>query len=319
VLGNVSTVALDHGRLWLVPPDDQVKTLTDFGEVAAIYGWNYDGSKLLFGRGLYETRGEFAKATELWVYDAHSEEAYRLVDSRQIWSASWSPVDDRVAYCEYGETPTLFVISLDGKVQHKHADFFPDFAWSPDGTAIAVPYSGPEMHEFDTNFTVLGIWWLEKDELQLLNDAIREDHSYPIWTIDGNHVIFHRSFGPGSAEGEDGLYIADITTSKMSLYPNDPEYAASGLMRSPKGDFFLYQLGYDIYVIDYGKEPILIGKGSKPVWLPDGKNVLYNDERGQIQIVKLNFPVKNQVIGGNFSAITIHLQPDIYFKMGGSK
>jgi hypothetical protein len=320
VLGNVSTVALDHGRLWLLPPDDQAKTLTDFGDVAAIYGWNHDGSKLLFGRGLYETRGEFAKATELWVYDAHSKEAYRLVDSRQIWSASWSPVDDLVAYCEYGETPTVSIVSLDGKVQQKRNEFlFSDLAWSPDGSAIAVSYSGPNMVDYDTRYSVLGIWWLEKDELQLMSDATREAQYFPIWLMDGNNILFTRIFGPGSSGGESGLYIVDIQSRQMVPLQNGPKSIVNTIIRSPRSDSFVFWMGYDVYAMELGKEPVLIGKGSKPIWHPNGQTIFYTGENGFYNTKTMNFPMKDHFTGGYFNASTIHLQPDIFFKMGGSK
>ena len=313
-LTDVTMVTIDRSKMWLIPSNDMPKIILGLTDVATIYGWNFEGTKLLFGRGLYETSGELAKATELWIYDSITDEEYLLVDSKQIWSASWSPVNNLVAFCEYGEPLTVSVVSLDGKTLFKKENLLPDLTWSPDGSAIAVRYSGPKMFESNTRYSVIGIWWLEKDELQLLNDFTREDQSYPFWTIDGNHIVFHRSFGPGSEQGENGLYIFDIATRKMSLYPNDPKLFTSDLIRSPKADGFVYSLGREIYFMEYDKAPIFLGIGSKPVWLPDGRKVMYYDEMGSIRIFEVNTLTVEKIIGGNFSARTIYLQPNIFFK-----
>ena len=310
---NTKVAILNQGNLWIVSSEKQSEKAPGIDDIAVIYGWNYDGTKLLLGRGLYETGPEMAKATELWVYEVAMGKVFRLVDSQSILAASWSPIDDRIAYSEYGDPPVIAIVSLDGVIQQKRKNLYPGIAWSPDGSAIAVRYSDPEMNTLDTIYPVVCIWWLEKDELSVANNIKRENHSAPIWTMDGEYLVFHRTFDPNSDQGQNGLYILNIKTMEMNLYPNSPKLYAAGLMRSPRSDAFLYRSGVEIYVLEYGKQPFLIGKGSKPIWLTDGKTIIYYSETEQIQSSTLNFVVKDQIIGGYLSNNVIHLQPDIFF------
>jgi hypothetical protein len=73
-------------------------------------------------------------------------------------------------------------------------------------------------------------------------------------------------------------------------------------------------MGDEVYVMELGHEPILIGKGSQPVWHPDGKTLFYVEDGGLYQTESLDVPVEDKVIGGYFSASTIHGQPGIFFK-----
>jgi hypothetical protein len=203
VLDRVTTATLVDGNIWVITPDHKARSLEPgFNDVSEIYGWNYDGTKLLFGRGLDPTLGDLATSTELWVFDINDNSSHRVMESTRAWAAGWSPVDDRIALCEYGDDPRMVVLSVDGEVIAKHEHLYPDFTWSPDGSAIAVRYAGPEHIEFDTKFPVLAIWRLENDELQLISQATREDHSNPIWLMDGTSILFTRIFGPGSEEGK---------------------------------------------------------------------------------------------------------------------
>jgi len=319
LIENRKFIALDKGRMWIGKDTHQLEEIAGLEDVAAIYGWNHDGTKLLFGRGLYD-RGELAKSTELWIYDLKGQKTYQLVDSTKILSASWSPVADLVAFSEDGDPPTISVVSLDGKVQEKRDEYlFSNLAWSPDGSAIAVSYSGPDMVDFDTRYSVLGIWLLEKDELQLISNAKREDHTSQIWLTDGRHILFTRIFGPGSVGGSSGMYIVDTETMEITPLQNGPKYIINRMMRSPRSDDLVLWLGNEIYFMELGKEPILIGKGSHPVWHPNGKTILYVDENGIFQIKDFDIQVKDQAIGGNFTASTIHLQPTMFFTEGNNK
>jgi hypothetical protein len=87
------------------------------------------------------------------------------------------------------------------------------------------------------------------------------------------------------------------------------------MMRSPRSDNLVFWIGYDVYVMESGKEPILIGTGSLPVWHPHGKTIFYIEESsGLYQMISFDFPVEDQVMGGYYSASTIHLQPTLFFQ-----
>ncbi len=54
-LGDVSAAVLDRGIVWLFSPGKAASMLQGIGGVAALYGWNYDGTKLLYEKGSYST------------------------------------------------------------------------------------------------------------------------------------------------------------------------------------------------------------------------------------------------------------------------
>ena len=313
-LEGASAVMLEGGRLWQLPAEGPVTQLTDYNDVAVLYGWNFDGTKLLFGRGLYTTTGNFlAETTELWIYVESTNQSFRLFDSQKIMSASWSPVNDRLAFYEHGENPNLVVATSDGRILTTRENLFWDFTWSPDGSAIAVRYSGNELFVFGTQYTVLGVWWLEKDELHLLSNATREDHSNPVWTIDGRRIIFTRLFA-GNEAGIDGLYIVDTITNQIELLPHSPELITFGVNRSPRSDTLVFNVGENLYTMELGQKPSLIGKGSNPLWHPNGMTIFYTDKNDVDQEVALQTAVIDQFAGGSFGVRSIQNQPKIFFK-----
>jgi hypothetical protein len=73
-------------------------------------------------------------------------------------------------------------------------------------------------------------------------------------------------------------------------------------------------MNHEVYIMESGKEPVIIGNGGLPVWHPDGKTVIYLGEDGLYTVKSLDIPVGDQIIGGNFSASTIPFQPRIFFQ-----
>lgn len=319
-LEGASAVMLEGGRLWQLPAEGPVTRLTAYNDVAVLYGWNFDGTKLLFGRGLYETEGGLANSTELWVYDLVIGEERRLVDSTKVWSAAWSPVDDRVAYCEYGETPRVNVVSVNGETLVKRNEYvFSDISWSPDGSAIAISVGGPYVEDIDGRYSVLGIWWLEKNELQLITDFNQESHYYPIWLTDGTQIIFTRIIFSSEDQEKSGLYLFDTQTQLLAPFYKNTQFVVNSMVRSPRSDTLVYWLGYEIYVMELGSSPISIGIGSFPTWHPNGKTICYLDEQGLYQIRELDLQVADQIIGGGFTATTIPLGLEILFNKDNAK
>jgi hypothetical protein len=100
------------------------------------------------------------------------------------------------------------------------------------------------------------------------------------------------------------------------MAPFNPEYIVNRMQRSPRADVLVYQLGYEIYVMEYGKAPVLIGKGGKPAWLPDGKTVAYLDENGDVQSYTLDIPLSEKPVGGDLGHSSIVLQPQFFFTIG---
>lgn len=311
-LGDVPAAVLDRGNVWLILPGKAASMLQGIEGVAALFGWNYDGTKLLFGKGSYKSRGEMENTTELWIYDLSAGKEYRLSDNTRVWSAAWSPVDDRVGVCEYNAEEdlfTLFIVALDGKVLQSQKYVHGEFTWSADGDFIAVRYGGPEFLDFDTYYPVLGIWSLKEDELRLISEAKRESHSNFVWTLDAQFIIFNRL----TDGGDSGLHIVNVWTSQMERVQNQPKLMTSDLSRSPRSNALVFSLGPELFTMDEGQEPIFIGRGSRPIWHPDGRTVFYIDESGIVQIVDTGFKVLDYAVKGNISSHPVRFQPSISF------
>lgn len=321
-LGDVPAAVLDRGNVWLFSPGKAVSMISGIGGVAALYGWNYDGTKLLFGKGSYKSRGEMENTTELWIYDLSAGKEYRLSENTRVWSAAWSPVDDRVGICEYNAEEdlfTLFIVTLDGEVLQSQKYVYGEFTWSSGGEAIAVKYSGPEFKAFDTRYSVLGIWRLKESELRLISEEQREDHFDLVWTMDPQFVIFNRLFGPGSSGGDSGLYIVNILTNEIEQIQKQPDLLTSSLSRSPKSNALVFSLGRELFAMDEGQEPIFIGRGSRPVWHPDGRTIFYVDESGIVQSIDTGFKVLDYAVKGNMSVSPVRFQPPIIFLQDSSQ
>jgi Tol biopolymer transport system component len=166
---------------------------------------------------------------------------------------------------------------------------------------------------------VLGIWWLEKNELQLITDFNQEAHYYPIWLTDGKRIIFTRIIFSSEGQEKSGLYLFDTQTQLLTPFHKNTQFVVNSMTRSPRSDTLVYWLGYEIYVMELGSSPISIGRGSFPTWHPNGKTICYLDEQGLYQIRELDLQVADQIIGGGFTATTIPLGLEILFNKDNAK
>lgn len=317
-LGDVTAAVLDWGNIWLFQPGKAASLIQGLEGVAALYGWNYDGTKLLYGKGSYKSRGEMENTTELWVYDLPAGKEYRLSANTWVWSAAWSPVDNRVGICEYNaevDLFTLFIVTLEGETLQSQKYVHGEFAWSADGEAIAVRYAGPEFLEFDTYYPVLGIWSLNEDELRLISEAKRESHSNIVWTMDPQFIIFNRL----TDGGDSGLHIVNIRTNQMDRIQNQHKLMTSDLSRSPRSNALVFSLGPELFTLEEGHEPIFIGRGSRPIWHPDGRTIFYVDERGNVQSFDTGFNALDYSVKGNIGSRPVRFQPAINFLQDGSQ
>ncbi len=300
---------LHDADIWLVEPGVQPKRLTDFGDVFLIFDWNREGTKLVFGRD--STEQAWGYSTELWLLDLTTGKSRQLTKSGLVRSARWSPVDDRLAYCEYGNL--LTVIDAAGSVLHTRDQALCMFTWSPDGEAIALATYTPEMVDADgLAFAVLGVWWLADDNVQTFSSAKDEVHSSPVWSMDGQRLLFIRGiFDISEADPADqGLYLADVSTGRIERVLASPDQAVLGLMRSPQADLVLYRLGTEIYIMDFDGNAELIGQGQPgeyPNWLPDGKSILIRAEKGALEVITSDAPARGLAVGGWLPALQ-HLE-----------
>jgi len=311
LLGDQKALILNNGVIWQAGRD-RSEALLEFTDVSVIFGWNYDGSKLLFGRGRYPTQGEMSDTTELWMFDSTSNGSSQLVDSQRIWSASWSPMDDRVAYCESSDAITI--ISLKGEVFQHRENVGCTFNWRPDGFAIAVEYSSPEMKSPDgLKFSVLGIWWIIKDELQLFSEESDENQYNPIWSIDGQKIMFERvDYGPNRDAA--GIYTADVDTGDIK-HLDGTSVTMRGMVRSPRTNLVAYEDDGQVIIMDFEGGIEFIENGGFPFWLPDGKTLFYWDGVGNQMNIEFQIDLKDETVGGWQYSYPLHLQPEFILKM----
>jgi hypothetical protein len=174
-----------------------------------------------------------------------------LYNTRYLWpgnlvkTARWSPVDDdKIAVCEHGNI--LTIINLQGTPLHKLERAICTFTWSPDGAAISLGTYTPDMVSGDgLTATVLSIWWLSDNKVQVFSDAKDEVQSWPIWSIDGKALIYLRTFYAASEKGLSGIYKAEVfgeRTNRIEGTSSDAEE----MVRSPRTDWLAFRLSTDI-------------------------------------------------------------------------
>jgi hypothetical protein len=314
LMGRAAT--LRDGNVWLLEPDRKPEALTDFGDVAAIFGWNYDGTMLLFGRGRVKQPEFVGDTTELWVLDANTRQARQLTTGSIVKTAGWSPVDDRIAYCELGDV--LIVSDLDGKMYHKLEMVICDFTWAPDGSAIAVETYTPDMIDLDgLKYTVMAVWWLTDEKLQVFSDAKDEANYWPVWSMDGKRVFYERSFNDPKEQELSGRYVYDVTSGQAKRLEGTV-ISSQEISRSPRADLITYRIGVDIYISDFDGQSEIVAQGRSPLWLPDGKTLLYRTEDSGFQTIVASDKVIGPVVGGQQPATSLYIQPEYFFAPGGN-
>jgi hypothetical protein len=302
---------LFEGDIWLVESGQAPSRLTDFGDVAAIFGWNPGWTALLFGRGR-TPQGDFGDTTELWEIDTIAKQARFLWPGNLVKTARWSPVDeDKIAICEHGHI--LTVIDLQGNLLRKLERAICSITWSPDGAAISLATYTPEMMLGDEVIdTVLSIWWWSEDRFQVFSDVKDEIQDWPIWSIDGKTLIYIRTFYAASEQGLSGIYKADVFGGGTARIEGTSD-SAEEMLRSPRADWLAFRLSTDIYVMDFNGQQRIVGQGRKLHWLTDGRRLLFRDLDGHLQIVLLDFDVQDALYGGERPGTGLYIQPEYFF------
>ena len=98
-----TVVTIFKGDIWSIyssGSDSSIDRLTRYTDVAGIFGFNHDNTLLLFSRGRLD-HGDICHSTDLWVFEVASHRSWPLVQDSLVMSASWSPVDNRIAYLEF--------------------------------------------------------------------------------------------------------------------------------------------------------------------------------------------------------------------------
>ncbi|MGH2807967.1 MAG: eIF2A-related protein [Actinomycetota bacterium] len=146
-----SRIAYVHGwddqQIWVMNADGSDRhLLSDIGVGTISPSWSPDRTKIAFV-------AFDASSPEIYVMNADGSDAERLTDrATHVADPAWSPDGRRIAFTSDGpEGPGIYVMAADGTGVEKLLDD-PDpanlrFAWSPDGTKMAVvSISGPDFN-----------------------------------------------------------------------------------------------------------------------------------------------------------------------------
>jgi hypothetical protein len=307
-------VTVHNGDIWLVRSESTPEALTNFGDVTSVYGWNRDGTMILFGRGYYKHPQLMGTSTELWVLEVSTRNSVQLVDNKVIKSASWSPTLNQIGFCLSGDI--LTIVALDGEVLNQVDHIICDFTWSPDGSSIALGTYTDDMIDSDgLKTTALAIWWPIEGKIQLLSEAKDEVHRWPIWSVDGDSILFQRT--SYNSDKEDFNMWNKVRVSIEGIYIlNNPPESAEEIRRSPRADWVAYRVGSDIYIMDFEGNYKLIGQGHSLFWLSDGMTLVYRNEDDSFQYITLDFDILESAFGGQWPSPSLNIFPEYYVHLG---
>ncbi len=298
---------------------DKYQPLTESGDVPVIFGWNRDGTKLLYGRGRVQQAEYHSDTTDLWYLDVYTNQSTQLTTDHTANSAAWSPTVERIAYTDKDDI--LRVIDLGGKELARVERVLLGFTWSPDGSSLAVETYTPEMVEPDgLAFTVLALWHPSDGKLVYLSQAKDEVHSWPIFSTDGSKILFLIGFSDPSEQALSGLFIFDFASGDVTPVEGETDGDSMGLQRitcSPRSDLVaVYGLEDQIFTLDFDGKINPVASGLWPEWLLDGKTIVYQGPDGAFQTVTVEDRVGDKIIGGGQYSVDMYLPPRFYFKPG---
>jgi len=161
---------IGQGSLELIDVPDGPAARIFSGDIASA-AWSPDSSRIAFSR--YENGPE-----DLFVISRDGSGLKQLSDMAGIWTFTWSPTGERIAF---DRDYHLHLLDVDSGEITDVADFAHAYAWSPDGTALAFSNdSGLYLHEPDTG---------ERRQL-----AVGQAGGPILWSPDGSRIAF--PFGP---------------------------------------------------------------------------------------------------------------------------
>ena len=317
---------LHHGDIWLVAPGQEPEQITAYGDVFVLFDWNWNASLLLFGRGrVLQPEFSGGDTTQLWVVEVNTRQSQQLTDTNLVSSVAWSPVDDRFAYCDHanvlrvvkfaGPVNPTELLDLTGNTTGTLENVLCGFNWSPDGSAIALPTYTADMIDSDgLKYSVLGVWWLDENRLQVFSTAKDESHFSPMWSTDGQHILFLLN-SSGTQTGDNPWWnIVDVVNEEIKALKDTPIGAAE-VSRSCCINMVVYRIGADIYTMDFEGHFSFVGQGSEISWLADGKTVLYRVADGNLRLVSPDLAGQQIQLtaGGSHYAYTFYTYPEYLF------
>ncbi len=208
---------------------------------------------------------------------------------------SWSPKGDWLAYEHSDPWRTSGVRLIRPTGQDDHAAFSASFifdgafSWSPDGAQIV--YSNYDTYQYYLTQNDLYLYDLKTRQTRRLTYGQRAFN--PVFTPDGQHILFARQRVQHDADRSPDLAQLDVQTGKVTVikeFPDDTFVDFFAL--SPDGKTLALSIwkrpGYsDIYTMPTGGgdlTPLTQDKpeDSHPSWSPDGEYILFDSMRAPI-------------------------------------
>ncbi|MFP5246635.1 MAG: hypothetical protein ACLGH0_08065, partial [Thermoanaerobaculia bacterium] len=189
-----------------------------------------------------------------------------------VFSAQISPDGKLVAVTNRGGQEDLFVVELaTGEVRQLTNDDAHDrgAAWSPDGAHIYF-YSQREADRYE-------IWRVAADGSGLKRITTTSGRSvwYPAVAPDGKRVSFYND--------QNTFVLADRITP---LPPAPNAFHPAMTAWSPDGTMLAGELrpGTGIWIYSFADQTYrqITESGARPIWLPNGREILYSDGRLRI-------------------------------------
>jgi hypothetical protein len=268
-----------NSEVYTVRPDGSgLANLTNRRSEDSEPAWSPDGTRIAFVSDRSGSPG-------LHVMDADGANVERLTThERNIRDTSWSPSGSHIAYLIAPRSqPARSVLVVLGFDEDTRLELGPasGFAWSPDGSRMAVTYrdySGPYID---------GVAVTEPDggnrivisEMSNYSSMGGTRHTAPVWTPDGTRVLF--SVKQVSAMGRLNS-VTGIIASPDGLRQATGGWASLGLIHrrsdvswAPDSSAIAREDGEDVYVVTpdgLSWTRLTWLGGSDPAWqpLPDG-------------------------------------------------
>ncbi|MBI3286943.1 MAG: PD40 domain-containing protein [Chloroflexi bacterium] len=215
--------------IWRVHPDGsehaEIYAPSDtLVEQPELMGWSPDGQVILFRKGMYHSASGRADGLEIHALPREGGNP-RLLGTSLLNPdfLAWSPARDCLALTDGGGREVWYnkqivVAAPDGSARanlsndSSRADVQP--AWSPDARKIAyvsrpVPEQYPLMTEaiYDTDIWLMNVDGTEKHQLTFTENA---GEHYPLWSPDGEHILFVRV-----ENNRSGLWIMETDGGKQ--------------------------------------------------------------------------------------------------------
>jgi hypothetical protein len=166
-------------------------------------------------------------------------------------------------------------------------------------------------------FAVLAIWQFTEGVLKPVDDELEVVDSKPVWSTDGQLILYERTYYGQEIQALRGLVIHDLVDKSNKDLRFTTDYITY-ISRSPRMDLVSVQLHDEIYIIDFNGNYKKIGQGEKPTWGADGISVIYRTLDGTQNI---SFVIEGATIqtvsGGGSYAVGLYISSIFYFIYGG--